>query len=168
MCKNIPVFYRLLFGSLVYVHIKSSRNNNNNNNAITISCAHIAFISSEIFLLSPVLLNGKSGTRKLMTMKKALHPRDDLEKIYVSRNERGRGLADIEDCVDASIRQLEDYIEKSKERLITATGKVQTTSINRTKTKIKNKKLENGAKNNYIDISIDKLMKSHTRRPGHG
>ena len=34
-----------------------------NNNPITISCAHIAFISSEIFLLSPVLLNGKSGSK---------------------------------------------------------------------------------------------------------
>ena len=33
--------------------------------------------------------------RKLMTMHKALHPRDD--RLYVSRKEGGRGLASIED-----------------------------------------------------------------------
>ena len=47
-------------------------------------------------------------TRKLMTMHKALHPRDDIARLYVSRKEGGWGLASIEDSVDASIRQLED------------------------------------------------------------
>ena len=44
-----------------------------------------------------------------MTMHKALHPRDDVDRLYVSRKEGGRGLASIEDSVDASIQQLEDY-----------------------------------------------------------
>ena len=47
-----------------------------------------------------------------MIMHKALHPRDDVNRLYVSRKERGRGLASIEDRVDASIKRLEDYIEK--------------------------------------------------------
>ena len=47
-----------------------------------------------------------------MTMHKALHPRDDVDRLYVSRKEGGRGLASTEDSVDASIQQLEDYIEK--------------------------------------------------------
>ena len=47
-------------------------------------------------------------TRKLMTMHKALHPRDDVDRLYVSRKEGGRGLASIEDNVDASIQRLED------------------------------------------------------------
>ncbi len=47
-----------------------------------------------------------------MTMHKALHPRDDVDRLYVSRKEGGRGLASIEDTVDASIQRLEDYIEK--------------------------------------------------------
>ena len=38
-----------------------------------------------------------------MTMHKALHPRDDVDRLYVSRREGGRGLASIEDSVDASI-----------------------------------------------------------------
>ena len=59
-------------------------------------------------------------TRKLMTMHKALHPRDDVDRLYVSRKEGGRGLASIEDSVDASIQRLEDYIEKHEGGLITA------------------------------------------------
>ena len=51
-------------------------------------------------------------TRKLMTMHKALHPRDDIDRLYVSRREGRRGLASIEDSVDASIQCFEDYIEK--------------------------------------------------------
>ena len=59
-------------------------------------------------------------TRKLMTMHKALHPRDDVDRLYVSRKERGRRLASIEDSVDALIQRLEDYIEKHERGLITA------------------------------------------------
>ena len=58
-------------------------------------------------------------TRKLMTMHKALHPRDDVDRLYVSRKEGGRGLASIKDTVDASIQRLEDYIEKHERGLIT-------------------------------------------------
>ena len=58
-------------------------------------------------------------TRKLMTMHKELLPRDDVNRLYVSRKEGGRGLASIEDTVDASIQQLEDYIEKHERGLIT-------------------------------------------------
>ena len=58
-------------------------------------------------------------TRKLMTMHTALHPRDDIDRLYISRK-GGKGLASIEDSVDASIQRLEDYIEKHG-GLITAT-----------------------------------------------
>ena len=60
-------------------------------------------------------------TRKLMTMHKVLHPRDDVDRLYASRKEGGRGLASIEDSVDASIQRLEDYIEKHERGLITTT-----------------------------------------------
>ena len=47
-----------------------------------------------------------------MKMHKALHHRDDVDRLYVSRKEGGRGLASIEDNVDASIQRLKDYIQK--------------------------------------------------------
>ena len=59
-------------------------------------------------------------TRKLMTMHKTLHPRDDVDSQYVSRKE-GRRLSSIEDSVDTSIQWLEDYIKKHGGGLITAT-----------------------------------------------
>ena len=58
-------------------------------------------------------------TRKLMVMHKALHPRDDVDRLYVSRKEGGRGLASIEDSEDTSIQRLKDYIEKREGKLIT-------------------------------------------------
>ena len=63
-------------------------------------------------------------------MHKTLHPRDNIDTLYLSKKEGGRGSALIEASVNASIRQLEDYILKSKERLITAannkTGNIKT------------------------------------------
>ena len=60
-------------------------------------------------------------TRKLMIMHKALHPRDDVGRLYVSRKKGRKGLASSEDSVDASLQRLEDYIEKQGGRLITTT-----------------------------------------------
>ena len=54
-------------------------------------------------------------------MHKALHPRNEVDRIYVWRKEGGRKLASIEDSIDDSIQRLEDYIEKQEGRLITAT-----------------------------------------------
>ena len=71
-----------------------------------------------------------------MTMHKALNPKDDVERLYVTRK-RGRGLTSFEDSVDASIQRLEVYIEKRERRLITATGsntddsRINRTEINR-------------------------------------
>ena len=51
-------------------------------------------------------------TRKLMTMHQALPPKDDVERLHVSRKEEESGLASIEDSVDASIQRLEDYTKE--------------------------------------------------------
>ena len=59
-------------------------------------------------------------TRKLVTTHKALHPTDNVDRLYVSRKEGGRGLASNEDSVDASIQRLEGYIGKHERGLITA------------------------------------------------
>ena len=70
-----------------------------------------------------------------MTMHKALHPIDDVDRLYVSRKEGGRGLARIEDSVNASIQRLEDYIEKWGEERIRATrNNTDSTKTNRTTT----------------------------------
>ena len=57
----------------------------------------------------------------IITMHKALHPRNDIDRLFVSIKEEGRGLASIEDSLDTSIQWIEDYIEKHGGRLITST-----------------------------------------------
>ena len=39
-------------------------------------------------------------------MHKALHPRDDVDRLYASRKEARGGLASIEDSVDEDSRKL--------------------------------------------------------------
>ena len=58
-----------------------------------------------------------------MTLHQGLHPRDDINRLYVSRKEGGRGLRSIEDSIDTLIERNEDYIEKCGAWLITATRK---------------------------------------------
>ena len=52
-----------------------------------------------------------------MTMHKALHPRVDVDILYVLRKEGGRELASIEDSVESSIQWFEDYVENRGEEL---------------------------------------------------
>ena len=54
-------------------------------------------------------------------MHKALHLRDDVDRLYVSRKRGGRGLTSIEDRVNASIQRHENNAKKCGGRLITAT-----------------------------------------------
>ena len=68
-----------------------------------------------------------------MMMHKTLNPRDDIDRLFVSRKEGGRGFASIEDSVDTPIRCLEDDIKKSQKRLIIATrNRTNNTKINKT------------------------------------
>ena len=59
-------------------------------------------------------INTKDGPeeRICMTMLKALHSRDDINRLHVSRKEEGRRLTNIQDSVNASIQRFENYIEK--------------------------------------------------------
>ena len=75
-------------------------------------------------------------------MHKALHPRDDVDRLYVPRKEGGGGLASIEDSVDTSIQRLEDYIEKYEGGLITAIRNNTDNTIDNRMTKTRKQKWE--------------------------
>ena len=87
---------------------------------------------------------------KLMTMNRALHSRDDVNRLYAPRKERGRGLADIENSVYTSIQRLEDYIEKHERGLITAIRNNTDNTIDNRMTITRKK---NGKENNSTGIS---------------
>ena len=78
----------------------------------------------------------------LMTMHKAFHPRDDVDRLYVSIKQEGRGLASIEDTVDVSIQRLEDYIEKHERGLITTIRNDTDNTIDERMTTTKKQKWE--------------------------
>ena len=99
-------------------------------------------------------------TRKLMTMHKVLHPRDNIDRLYVSRKEGRRGLTSIEDSVDALIQQLKDYIQKHDGGLITATRNDNTMANRITitrKQKWEIKQLYGSFKRLINNISHDKI-----------
>ena len=50
----------------------------------------------------------------------SLHPKSDVDRLYIPRNDGGKGLISTEDCVELAIRCLEVYVHGSEERLIQA------------------------------------------------
>ena len=50
----------------------------------------------------------------------ALHPKSNVDRVYIPRKEGGKGLMSIEDCVELAIKGLEVYIHGSEETLIQA------------------------------------------------
>ena len=57
-------------------------------------------------------------TRKLFTISGVLHPKSDVDRLYIARKEGERGLISIEDRLELAIRGLEVYVHGSEERLI--------------------------------------------------
>ena len=97
-------------------------------------------------------INTWAVPRKLMTMHKAVHPRDNVDRLYVPRKEGARGLASIEDSVDTSIQRLDDYIEKHERGLITAIRNNTDNTIDNRMIKLGNK---NGKENNSMGVLND-------------
>ena len=95
-----------------------------------------------------------------MTMHKTLHPRYDVDRLYVPRKKGGRGLASIEDSVDTSMQRLEDNIEKYERGLITAIRNNTDNTIDNRMTKTRKQKWEekqlHGRFKRLINISHDK------------
>ena len=56
-------------------------------------------------------------TKELMTIYKALHLIDDIERLYMTSKEGGRGHASLEDCVDATVQEIERYTKKKSKKM---------------------------------------------------
>ena len=52
-------------------------------------------------------------TRKLFTLYGALHPKSDVERLYIPRNDGKRGLIALKDCVELAVKGLEMYVHGS-------------------------------------------------------
>ena len=63
-------------------------------------------------------------TRKLLTMHGALHPKSDVDRLYVERGKGGRGLMSIEEVVKDEERSLQSYTNASAEVVMQAASEV--------------------------------------------
>ena len=57
-------------------------------------------------------------TRKRMTIYKALHPRADIDRLYIPRKKGGRGLLSVEDMVTLEKTSLSEYVNGKPEQLM--------------------------------------------------
>ena len=57
----------------------------------------------------------------MFTIYEGLHPKSDVDRLYICRKDGGRGLIAIEDFVELAVRGFEVYVHGSEERLLQAT-----------------------------------------------
>ena len=69
-------------------------------------------------------VDGKS--RKTMTMYGALHPKNDVDRLYIKRKMGGRGLMSVERCVREEENSLCFYVANSAENLIKGVAAAET------------------------------------------
>ena len=54
-------------------------------------------------------------TRKALNMYQALHPRSNVDRLYLPRSEGGKGLLSLEECVNAEKRSLGQYLKMNED-----------------------------------------------------
>ena len=52
--------------------------------------------------------------QKLLNMYQALHPRSNVDRLYLPRNEEGKGLISLEECVNAEKRSLGQHLKMNE------------------------------------------------------
>ena len=63
-------------------------------------------------------------TRKRITIYKGMHPRSDVDRLYVERSKGGRGLMSVEDVVQYESHSLKRYTRGSETEIIRKAGVV--------------------------------------------
>lgn len=56
-------------------------------------------------------------TQKIMTMNGALHPKSDIDRLYVARSRGGRGLQSVLETIRTEENSLRWHVNNSKEQL---------------------------------------------------
>ena len=63
-------------------------------------------------------------TRKMIAMHRGMHPRSDVDRMYVEREKGGRGLMSVEETVKYESHSLKKYAEASSVRVISSAARV--------------------------------------------
>ena len=60
-----------------------------------------------------------------MTIHEVLHPKSDVDRVYLPKQKRGRGLISCEMCVKTEENNLAWYVRNLKERLMEVVRKAK-------------------------------------------
>ena len=100
-------------------------------------------------------------TRKLLTMHGGLHPKSDIDRLYLPRKLGGRGICSIEDCVEEERRSIATYLSQNQEELLKfARKELKLPTENESKLEFKNRKekiFHLGKKRNCM-VSLQKIL----------
>ena len=124
--------------------LKSQLNSKNIVNAI--NCRAISIIRYSAGIIKWNLSEIKEldrKTRELLTMHNMFHKRGDIDRLYVKRSERGRGMFRVEDCVLIKKNSLYKYANESDEPMLKAVMKEEVIDQGKTKQEIKQERTDN-------------------------
>ena len=96
-------------------------------------------------------------TIKLSTSHNALHPRSNVDRIYLPRDKRGKGLKEIKDTVAEALIDLNQYVNGSEEKILIAARKVKEINLEETVTGFKKRKKMKGEKDGKTRPCMDNI-----------
>ena len=82
-------------------------------------------------------------TRKMLTLHNMFHKKGDVDRLHISRQEGGRGLISIEDCVLMERNNLFHYVNESREQFLREVVKEEVVSEGMPKVEIRKRRKEN-------------------------
>ena len=96
--------------------LKSKLNSGNTVKSINTWAVTVIRYSAGIFdWKNSELHNMDRKTRKVLNMYQALHPRSNVDRLYLPRSEGGKGLPSLEECVNAEKRSLGQYLKMNED-----------------------------------------------------
>ena len=106
-----------------------------------------------------------------MTIYGGLHPKSDVDRLYVKRKEGGRGLISVEQCIREEENTVGFYVANSEKNLTRGVSVAETinkretiTSVEFKKQKVKELKKKSGVKSECTDNSSRKRQTKLIRK----
>ena len=145
--QEMKTAIRKEYFSRVKAVLKSKLNSGNTVKAVNTWAVPVVRYSGGIFEWTKEdLENIDRKTRKLMTINKALHPRACVAKLYIPREQGGKGMQSVEECINTERRTLGQYLKHSQDEWLTTAWNEKVISVDedpkRFRERIANKRKE--------------------------
>jgi len=133
--NNMKEKIRLEYFRRLRLVLRSQLNSRNKFHAVNAYCLPVVRYAAGIIRWSVNDLKSMDRkTRKLLTIHRGLHPRSDVDRLYLPRKMGGRGLKSVEDVVNEEKCSLSYYLSRSQEpflKAVAASGLVVASELKR-------------------------------------